>query len=818
MALVPADNDKYDVLDVIGMSATPDCVRCRLTSCRSGCFWYHSQSSPEIRWLCTLLPRSPLHSAADSFQVLCRKEINYFKMSQKERDQLHAEFSILASLKNSHIVGYFHREHLKETQELYLYMEYCGGGDLGTIIRGLKRKREHAKEEFIWRIMSQLIVALYRCHYGVDPPEPGDDLSRQKDTRLKRKDQAVMILHRDLKPENIFLGEDQSVKLGDFGLSKLMQSHDFASTYVGTPFYMSPEICASEKYTHHSDIWSLGCIMYELCTHEPPFNANSHLQLIQRIRKGDFKPIPDCYSKDLGNVISSCLKVNPLQRPDAASLLTVPYIWIARRQQEMVSIGKILKTREEIAEQKLKQAEERLSAMEADQATMRTEIEAQLRREWEVKARLEIDRQVQIELEKLRSKFDKEVEEKVAMHLSTQRRSAEPRALREIHNPPTQHEPRSFHSSSVNTAGDEDFPSTTDLTDLSQLSIQSPDSESSTLKPLPPKKSKTPFTRSKTTFDSPADVQMSEPSPMSISGLALSPRRNAAAQATANATTTTFGAKNIFAEAARQKARWEPTLAYASENEENIDPDLDDSDDDSIPELPSPTRAKATIASTDPFKQPMPPPLQKRPGLLRQNTAATMQRLNTKPTLFPTTGQGSAKAEAIKASIAAANTNASIPRSATENDLRNPSRPSSPNRRISKIPSRNDFHVAADTTAGNGVGAAISTSPLRRANTTTGLKSKLDSAKTQNPPNSTVGGRTLVELAQARAGGRPMSAEFGNMNVKANVGKGISNLDRELPPVPVWDYEMEGDNMPSPFLKREREVRTVGYAGRGGMR
>ena len=57
----------------------------------------------------------------------------------------------------------------------------------------------------------------------------------------------------------VFLGEDNSVKLGDFGLSKMIKSHDFASTYVGTPFYMSPEICAAEKYTLKSDIWSLGC-------------------------------------------------------------------------------------------------------------------------------------------------------------------------------------------------------------------------------------------------------------------------------------------------------------------------------------------------------------------------------------------------------------------------------------------------------------------------------------------------------------------------------------------------------------------------------
>src|SRR5271170_323746 len=482
-------------------------------------------------------------------------------MTPKERDQLHAEFSILSTLRHDNIVGYFHREHLKQTQELYLYMEYCGGGDLGMVINNLKRTGEYAKEEFVWRMFSQLITALYRCHYGIDAPEPGSDLSRQKDPRalLKNKNQATMILHRDLKPENIFLGDDQSVKLGDFGLSKLMQSHDFASTYVGTPFYMSPEICAAEKYTLHSDIWALGCIMYELCTKEPPFNAKTHLQLVQKIRKGEFKPLPSVYSKDLQNVIANCLKVNPLHRPDTASLLTIPYVWIARKGKEIVEFGKVLKTKEELALQKLHQAEERLSALEADKSTMRQEIEAAVRREWEVKARLEIDRQVQMELERLRKKFDKEVDEKAHMLVSKQLRSAENRVLREISNPAVPSNDENVNpQSSVSTLGDEDFPSTTDLTDLSELSLHSP--STSTSKPLPSKmRSKAPFARSKTTFDSPLDVQMSEPSPMSISSLALSPRRTAAAQAAAQAASDA-GTKNIFAEAARQKTKWEPTL------------------------------------------------------------------------------------------------------------------------------------------------------------------------------------------------------------------------------------------------------------------
>ena len=124
-------------------------------------------------------------------------------MSTKEREQLHAEFSILASLKHDNIVGYFHREHLKATQELYIYMEYCGGGDLGSVIRDLKTRNEFAKEEFVWRIFTQLVTALYRCHNGVDPPEPGTYLDVGKKVKpTPVLGGATKILHRDLKPEN----------------------------------------------------------------------------------------------------------------------------------------------------------------------------------------------------------------------------------------------------------------------------------------------------------------------------------------------------------------------------------------------------------------------------------------------------------------------------------------------------------------------------------------------------------------------------------------------------------------------------------------
>lgn len=134
---------------------------------------------------------------------MCRKEISYLKMSQKEREQLHAEFQILSGLRHPNIVAYYHREHLKLSQDLHFYMEYCGNGDLGRVIKDLQQKNQYAEESFVWSIFSQLIMALYRCHYGVDPPEVGKSVLGLGATAKPKAPQGGMtILHRDLKPEN----------------------------------------------------------------------------------------------------------------------------------------------------------------------------------------------------------------------------------------------------------------------------------------------------------------------------------------------------------------------------------------------------------------------------------------------------------------------------------------------------------------------------------------------------------------------------------------------------------------------------------------
>ncbi|KAF6822170.1 g2-specific protein kinase nima [Colletotrichum plurivorum] len=683
--------------------------------------------------------------------VMCRKEISYLKMSQKEREQLHAEFQILSTLRHQNIVGYYHREHLKSTQDLHLYMEYCGNGDLGRVIRDLAVKGQRAQESFVWSIFSQLVTALYRCHYGIDPPEVGSNILGLFSTASKPKPPpgTMTILHRDLKPENVFLGEDNSVKLGDFGLSKMIQSHDFASTYVGTPFYMSPEICAAEKYTLKSDIWSLGCIIYELCSREPPFNAKSHFQLVQKIKEGKISPLPSCYSSELMGTIKDCLRVNPDHRPDTAQLLNLPVVRLMRKEREVVELNKVIKTKEESIARREKELENKIASFEADRASVKQEVDASLRREWEVKARLEIDRQINQEIEALRKRFESEVQARVEAEL--QKRVAE------AHDLATSQTKSDYPRSSVgNASGDEEFPSSTDITDISADSPVT----SNELK----KVTRTPFGRAQTMFvggmGTPMDIEMASPSPIAIASLSLSPRRNAATKV------PNVHNGNLF-----------------SSNATSGDPVWDlprdiiniDSDDEDI--VPSPTR---NIKS-------------------RQNPFTSKNR----PVL---TSQKSAPASRIKhqTSSGALNQNKTLP--ALPNMASNPDlsrglrdRCPSPNRRLSKIPSAANLSSVAN--------GSESPNSLSRKNSTKKDQEPLGKVAVKN----NIKGRTLVELQQARAGGRPLSAVLsGGENVSPKRAFKDRIADRRSSggePAAVWDPER--DDMPSPFLVRRKPMARV---------
>ncbi|KAK3496795.1 G2-specific protein kinase nim-1 [Neurospora hispaniola] len=700
--------------------------------------------------------------------ILCRKEISYLKMSQKEREQLHAEFSILSTLRHPNIVGYYHREHLKATQDLHLYMEYCGNGDLGRVIRNLIKNNQYAEESFVWSIFSQLVTALYRCHYGVDPPEVGKTvLGLGSTARPKPPSGGMTILHRDLKPENVFLGEDNSVKLGDFGLSKVMQSHDFASTYVGTPFYMSPEICAAEKYTLKSDIWSLGCIIYELCAREPPFNAKTHYQLVQKIKEGKIAPLPSVYSGELFATIKDCLRVNPDRRPDTATLLNLPIVRLMRKEKEVVEFSRTLRTKEETLNKRIRELDSKLSALETEKSSIRAEIDASLRREWEVKARLEIDRLVAQEIESLQQKFEQEVQARVEAEL--QRHGRGPMF--------NSHGQQGSFSSTAATlvsdynlssvgSGDGDFPSTTDITDIS---IAESTDGCDITKKIP----RTPFHRAQTYSSAPAesvlgtpmDIEMASPSPITIASLSLSPRRMALTKA------PTTNPRMIFGE--------EPTSTDKSNWEVPRETEMIDSGDESEAEALVPSPKRITKSSKNPFSTVT---TRSRPSLNSQQNS----------NVLPIHGLRSKQTLATRSKTVSGHS------SIGQHPLRSaPSAPSlrdrkpSPTRRLSRIPSVTGVgrRLSANNINNSSNGGSDAPSSTVTSNITVrtrGLKrmsSTCDESSfsqqqnnqpqqslPQAPPLKKIGlmaaknirGSSLVELHQARAGGRPISAIISN--------------------------------------------------------
>lgn len=220
--------------------------------------------------------------------LLARKELNYGRMDERDLRQLGEEVNILQNLgSNEYIVRYHERYVDKQNFMLYILMECpyplapsppfdivltrtcadCAQGDLAGLISRCRRDAIHLPEETVWSYLSQITSALADCHSAV-PPSPSTPSSclspAGEDAAAKARERGV-ILHRDIKPENVFLDHDGIVKLGDFGLSKAMELAAFTNTYVGTPYYMSPELINGQQYDVKSDIWALGCLIYELC-------------------------------------------------------------------------------------------------------------------------------------------------------------------------------------------------------------------------------------------------------------------------------------------------------------------------------------------------------------------------------------------------------------------------------------------------------------------------------------------------------------------------------------------------------------------------
>ena len=208
----------------------------------------------------------------------------------------------MKTLNHPHIIKYIDSFIIEKDETLVIVMDYCEEGDLAHHISKKQKKKEHFPEKLILNWFLQILMALDFIH--------------------KKK-----ILHRDIKSSNIFLTTSGTVKIGDFGISKLLNSTtDDANTMVGTPYYMSPEVVENQPYSYKSDIWALGCVLYELCTLGRAFKADNLLGLVVKIVKEEQDPIPSIYSAEMRMLVESLLRKKSSDRPTLEIIRGIPFI------------------------------------------------------------------------------------------------------------------------------------------------------------------------------------------------------------------------------------------------------------------------------------------------------------------------------------------------------------------------------------------------------------------------------------------------------------------------------------------------------------
>ncbi|KAL2076555.1 hypothetical protein ACEWY4_027849 [Coilia grayii] len=226
------------------------------------------------------------------------KEIGISRMSNKERQESRKEVAVLANMSHPNIVQY--KESFEESGCLYIVMDYCEGGDLFKKINSQKGVLFPEEQILDWLV--QICLALKHVH--------------------DRK-----ILHRDIKSQNIFLTKDGTVQLGDFGIARVLNSTvELARTCIGTPYYLSPEICENKPYNNKSDIWALGCVLYEMCTLKHAFEAGNMKNLVLKIIRGSYPPVSIHYSQDLRCLLGQLFRRNPRERPSVSSILDKPFL------------------------------------------------------------------------------------------------------------------------------------------------------------------------------------------------------------------------------------------------------------------------------------------------------------------------------------------------------------------------------------------------------------------------------------------------------------------------------------------------------------
>ena len=228
------------------------------------------------------------------------KKVKINSLSQKEKQNALNEVRILASVNSPFVISY-KESFIDETDKtLCIVMEYADEGDLFQKITLYKKLHTTFEENDVWKIFIQITKGLHDLH-------------------------EYNILHRDLKSANVFLFRDGTAKLGDLNVSKI-SFRGLGCTQTGTPYYASPEVWKDNPYNLKSDIWSLGCLCYELLMLKTPFRAESMEALYRKVMKGKYPEINKKYSTKFDEVISYMLQLKPENRPNTQQILKIPII------------------------------------------------------------------------------------------------------------------------------------------------------------------------------------------------------------------------------------------------------------------------------------------------------------------------------------------------------------------------------------------------------------------------------------------------------------------------------------------------------------
>ena len=236
-------------------------------------------------------------NSSDNKNYYVIKQINLEGLSSEEKKTFKNEANILSKIKSEYVVKFI--EDFEENNCYNIVMEYCEGGDLQKFLE--ERKKIPLNDNFIWKLFIQIVIGLGEIH-------------------------NMNILHRDLKTPNIFLTKNNDIRIGDLGIAKQLLRFRFTNTVIGTPYYLSPEICKNKPYNEKSDIWALGCVLYELCTFNHPFESTNQASLIKKILEQNPNPIPTTFDYNFNILVKQLLQKEKNKRPSCKIILKLPYV------------------------------------------------------------------------------------------------------------------------------------------------------------------------------------------------------------------------------------------------------------------------------------------------------------------------------------------------------------------------------------------------------------------------------------------------------------------------------------------------------------